>query len=134
MAKRDPFFAKLAAAVKGLLLPSESDSPLEVWRLPGGASAVQSAAALAKAAGIPAKTPAEILDAAAFFGPLCTEREGQGPAVKKAIVKFRKLQALMEAGLEGLRIYRFGGTKKTVLIIGVEGEDLVGIKGMQVET
>ena len=134
MAKKDPFLVKLAAAVKGVMLPSESDSPLAAVHFPGMAAAAESATALARVAGLPAKSKSETMDVAAFFDPLCQEREGQGPEVRKTVAGFRKLRELLDAEVEEIKVYRFGTTKKSVFVVGKRGRDLFGVKGTQVET
>ncbi|HVJ83607.1 MAG TPA: nuclease A inhibitor family protein [Planctomycetia bacterium] len=134
MIRKNPFLMKLEAAVKGLSLPSESDAPLKTMHLPGSAIVAESAAAVARVADLPANAKTEVMDVAAFFDPLCQDREGQGPEVKKSIAAFRKLRELLEAEVEEIKVYRFGGTKKSVFVVGKRGRDLFGVKGTQVET
>lgn len=116
---RDPTLVKLKAAVKGLLYPSEYDSPFDVISLDGND---RSGAAVAKQLACKSSAKSQTLDE--FFEPLA------------GVEGFAGLRLTLEELLHDIRIYRFGSSGDVVVALVGSTSDghLVGLKTISVET
>ena len=114
--------AILADAVNGLLYPSESDSPFEVFRWPGtGDDPIKIAFALrGKNGPVTEQTLTE------FFAELEAGDDAD---------RFKKLHALLATTLSGLRVFRIGEVEVDVYLIGkAKAGDWCGLNTKSVET
>ncbi len=133
--KKKPFAEVLEAAIEGMLLPSEGDSPFEVveWEVP--AETLASAAAFKKLVGAPAKAKAESLDFEKFFAPHCADQDWHDDDGKAMAAKFRALRDLLKAELHELRVFRVGRIRINTYVVGRGGSThVVGLKALQIET
>ena len=115
-------FTLLQAAAQGLLYPSETDAPFDVFRWkPTGTDAAKDVLAHAtKLRGI------EEIPVAAFFDEL--DESDDAP-------RFRALRKVMESSLSGLKVYRIGSIEVEVFVIGkARSGDWVGLHTISVET
>ncbi len=103
----DPLLAKLTAATKGLLYPSESDAPLTpfVWE-----AGPNTAAAARRHAGLPAKARGKASSAADFF-------EGVAD-----VDGFPALQAALGELLSDVTVYRFGAANVSLVVVGTAAD------------
>ena len=133
--RKKPLTEVLAAAVEGLLLPSEADHPFEVVEWEHAATALATAASFKKLVGAPAKARAESLDAEKFLAPHCADREGLDDEGKAMAAKYRALREVLHAELHDLRVFRIGALRITTYLVGRLGSgDVVGLKALQIET
>jgi hypothetical protein len=120
----DPVLATLTKASKGLMLPSESDAPLEPFLWKDGADLTHER--LLQLSGSPADTAVEerTLD-----GLLRTV-----PSEDKA--KFQALAKVLKEQLSGVKVYVVGDeAEKQVYIVGkTPSGQWAGLKGSVVET
>jgi hypothetical protein len=111
---------KLKKATKGLLYPSEYDSPLEpfIWE-----AADNTLESVRRLSGEPANAPHRLISAEVFFEEV-KETEG-----------FPALYETLKALLTDLRVYRFGQANIKVYLVG-RSEDgrLAGLRTLSVET
>src|SRR5882724_729209 len=97
----------LRRAVAGLLYPSESDEPFDVFRWEGKVAAREQVARRAgKGKAVVEQTVGE------FFAAL----EGSDEAER-----FRKLREVMEGSLKSLQVFRGGGVRGDVYVVGQIG-------------
>lgn len=114
--------AALQAATHGLLYPSETDAPFDVfrWKPTGADPATDVIAHARKRGGI------EEVPAAAFFDELAQSDDAD---------RFGALRKVMESTLTGLKVYRVGSIEVEVFVIGkARSGDWVGLHTMSVET
>jgi hypothetical protein len=111
----------LRQAVAGLLYPSESDEPFEVFRWDGkGTAREQVAARAGKGKAIVEQTVDE------FFKAL----EGSDDAQRH-----RNLRETLEGNLKDLKVFRAGEVRVDVYIVGkTRSEALAGVHTVSVET
>jgi len=117
---RNKLLTDLKKATKGLLYPSEYDSPLEpfVWEVVDNTT--ESVRRLSRE---PEKAPCRVISVHDFFQEV-EEIEG-----------FTTLYETLEELLSDLRVYRFGDANIAIYIVG-HSEDgrLAGFKTLSVET
>lgn len=114
--------AVLEAATKGLLYPSETDAPFDVfrWKATGRDPARDVVAHAAK--------PREIeeVPVAAFFDELNESENAE---------RFSALRRVMESTLAGLKVYRIGSVEVEVFVVGkARSGDWVGLHTISIET
>ena len=116
--------SQLRLAVAGLLYPSESDEPFEVFTLPateGSSRAAVAARATANANAMSEQT------LEAFFGELVDDDQA---------IRFESLRKVLESNLSGLGVFRVTrGSEVDVYIVGraLDGA-WIGLKTLSVET
>jgi hypothetical protein len=115
----DQILKDLRAAVKGLLYPSEYDSPFEVTFLEGSEN---SATEVGRQLGSNSKRQTQTV--AEFFDPVAS------------IEGFSALRQTLENQLTGVRVYRFGTTGDIIVALVGATKDgrLVCLKTVSVET
>ena len=123
MAKH-PAVDALAKAAKGLMFPSESESPLEPFLWPGDVPL--SVARLLELAGAAAGTPVAEVSLATLFRTI----------PKDDRPSFDRLQAALSEQVSGLKVYKVGAeAEKQVYIVGRTSDgQLAGLKTTVVET
>ena len=122
MAKSPAIPKSLKDATRGLLFPSETDSPVEAFAWPAGPV---DAAGVRAAAGIDAKAAVHEQTLGDFFRAVPSAMRGRF---------FELLVALAEhAG--GARVFKFGGPKFEVYVVGTAADGRrVGVRTQVVET
>jgi hypothetical protein len=125
--------AALVAAASGLLVPSESDSPLTLFRHDGAAPPTP--ATMLAQLGLPPTTPVETRTLDEFFAPLTAVAEWMDDAQRGQAARFAELRAQILARLSDIVVYRFGRVRVTVLIVGrAPAGDIVGLTATLIET
>ncbi len=122
MSKSPAIPKSLRDATKELKFPSETDAPVEPFAWPGGPV---TAAGVLAAAGITGKPKVEELTVSEFFRSLPTAVRGQF---------FDLLVAFVEH-LSGVKVFKVGGPKFTVYVVGTTADGhRAGVKTEVVET
>lgn len=122
MAKSPAVPKALKDATKGLLFPSETDSPLEAFAWPAGP--VDAAGVLA-AAGESAKAKVEEQSLSDFFRAVPTAARGD----------FFPLLVALAEHLSGVKVFKIGGPKFTSYVVGTLANGArAGVKTTVVET
>jgi hypothetical protein len=114
----------LAAAADGLLVPSEHDYPLELFRWDGCAPLTP--ASLVAALGLPPHTPVETRDLATFFAPLTRTADETDAAAQATAARFAALRTQIAAALTDVVVYRVGRIQITAIIAGTTAEGATG--------
>lgn len=94
----------LCREVSGLLIPSETDSPIWVEEVPGGPTS----AWLRQRTAQPADAPIEVESVEAFLRPLAAVREGSTEEEAAKAARFVSLLGWIDEGLRGAVVYRVG--------------------------
>lgn len=111
----------LRKASAGLLYPSESDAPFDVFQWPASGSAREQVAAHAKPGQAVEEVPVDT-----FFAEL----EGTEEAAN-----FRQLRKILETVLTDVRVFRAGSVKVDVYVVGMTHSfGWVGLHTTSVET
>jgi hypothetical protein len=125
--------AALTAASAGLLVPSESDYPLEPFVWPGPAPIT--VAALLAHLGLPPDTPVETRGVERFLGRLARERDWMGAADRAKAARFGALQRLFLERLSDVVVYRVGEIELQVFTVGRDADGrYLGLRTTQIET
>ena len=124
MAKANAVLKELAAAVTGLLFPSETDAPLEPFAWPGASGPPDEAAVRANA-GVASDAPVERVTLAELTRTIPDESRGDyGP-----------LFAVLRNRLKNVAVFKVGEVTVDVYIVGrtTDGQ-YAGVKTQVVET
>ncbi len=107
---------RLEQAIDGLLFPSESDAPLEVfvWR----DAAPFSPQALLAYAGYDKTTPVRTTALDRFFRPVTTSRAWYGEEERERMRRFRALRDLLKTELSDIKVYKIGTVAIDVYVVG----------------
>jgi histidine triad (HIT) family protein len=124
MAKPDPVLDALTQASKGLLLPSETEAPLEPFAWPD--CGALTAKRVQELSGTPTATAVD----ETTLDDLLRTVPSEGRA------RFQTLARTLEAQLAGIKVYKFGDqAEKMVYIVGKTPDGRwAGLKTMVVET
>lgn len=117
-----------------LLMPSESDYPLEVFCWQGQAQEDLTTKKLLELASRSQETPVEIVALDDFFRNVAQEKEWHDEAQKNNVSRFQALIKTLKENLRDLRVYRVGNINLDVYIVGKTEDDLVGVSTKVVET
>ena len=127
-------FTALTKASKGLLYPSETDAPFEVYAWKNAGGALGPAKLLTLAEQDPAR-PVEVTTVDEFFAPLIAEKDWHGREEKALVQKFKELRQAIDANLIDPKVYRVGAVEIAIYIVGKTHDgDLAGLKTTSVET
>lgn len=124
---------RLEQAVAGLLYPSETDAPIEVfaWR----DQTPFSQQALLASSGHDEKTALKTIDLERFFAPVTTPQAWHGPEEQERTKRFTALRDLLKSELEEITVYRVGSVNIDVYVVGHTADGTyMGIKTRVVET
>ena len=133
MSKKSALSAKLAKAVQGLVLPSESDHPFAVVEYPG-TKLPSDVRAFRKLVGIDGKSPVGDFYVNEWLDALTKEQPNDGADVQKLRAKFRKLSELLNAEFPSLRGFKAGKINVNTYLLGATEDGVIGIKAGGVET
>ncbi len=131
-----PLNAKLAEATTGLLWPSETDRVIYPVRLGAAPSARQSLPnALRTALNEGSKVPVEQVDFAQQFARLTEVNDPSDPGSVERAGRFEALQKVLTENLTDLHVFRLGGVRKDVYVLGKDAAgQWVGVMSGVVET
>jgi Nuclease A inhibitor-like protein len=124
--------AILAAAVDGLLMPSETDAPFEpiMW----GPDA-PTPAALRAHSGRPDGAPVLADEAAELLAGLARAEPWHTPEQRRRAARFADLQILLATHLAELRVYRVGAVEIALYLIGRDASGAyIGLRTLVVRT
>ena len=117
MKSDEEILSELARAAEGLLLLSESDHPLEPFRLEG-AAAEPDRARLRELSGSPPDARVEVTTPDAFFAVAAGEQPWKGEAELSTARRFQHLLRVLKAELTDLRVYRVGEINIPAYVLG----------------
>jgi hypothetical protein len=124
----------LTKASKGLLYPSETDAPFEVFTWKDGINALTPAKLLALADQDRA-SPVALATVDEFFAPLIAEKDWHGREEKAIVRKFQLLRQAVDVNLLDPKVYRVGAIEITIYLAGKARDgDWAGLKTTSVET
>jgi len=127
-------FMALTKASKGLLYPSETDAPFEVFAWKNGTGALTPARLLGLAQLDPA-SPVAMATVDDFFAPLIAEKDWHGREEKAIVQKFEELRQAVDAQLTDAKVYRVGAIEIAIYLAGKTHDgDWAGLKTTAVET
>jgi|GEM_PF-1446479 len=130
---RGDTLAALAAAVEGLLVPSESDFPLEPFRWEGAGRLTPEA--LLERLGLPPDTPVETRSSEAFFAPLARRADWMDAGQLAQADRFAALAALVAERLPDAVAYRAGQIRIAAVVVGQDRDgSAVGLRTTLIET
>jgi hypothetical protein len=124
----------LKGASRGLLFPSETDSPFEpfVWE---GEEGKPDKAGVLERAGKPPRTPVKVMSLDAFFRDVTTDENWHDAEEKEEVRKFRQLVQTLKKALKDIKVFKLGKVESDVYIVGrTESGDWAGLKTKVVET
>ncbi len=125
--------AALTAAAEGLLVPSEQDVALALFRWPQRQQLTP--ARLVAALGRPPATPVETRTLDSFFAPLTRTHTALAPDEQAQAARFAALRDLIVAHLSDPLVYRVGSVEIDLLLLGrLPNGQLVGLRTSVVET
>lgn len=116
--KNSDLIKRIAAACVGLVFISETDSPVEPFfgKEPAGSKCVE-------------------VEFEKFFERMTGKREWHSIKDRKNAEGFKKLKALLEAELDGLRVCKIGEVQIDIFVVGCDKEGkFAGVKMKAVET
>ncbi|QCR21776.1 nuclease A inhibitor family protein [Pontibacter sp. SGAir0037] len=120
---------ELKKAVDGLLMMSETDEPFEFYFDEQHNASQLNEETVRKLAGMPAGYPMEAVEVDYFFRNMVKHEDEQQAK------RFQHLLHLLQDNLQGVKAYRVGEQRITVLILGLtEDEIIAGLKTVLVET
>jgi hypothetical protein len=129
-----PALTALTKASKGLLYPSETDSPFEVFVWHGATGPLTTAKLLALAKQ-DRTSPVAATTVDEFFAPLVAEADWHGREEKAIVQKFKQLRQAVDAQLADAKVFRIGAIEITIYLVGkTQDGDWGGLKTMAVET
>lgn len=130
-----PSLFLMKEASTGLLMPSESDYPFELFLAPAVSNLPLPPQVLLSWLGRPADTPVETAELSYFFRNVTRDRPEHGTAEKESVQRFRHLQQVLEQALQGVRVYRVGTIRVEALVLGRTREgQIAGLKTTLIET
>jgi len=121
----------LTQASQGLLMPSESEYPFEVfiWE----ATELTSEKIL-ELTHYPPATSIEEVELDYFFRNVATEKDWHDKIQKENVVKFQNLVQVIKNNLAEIRVYRIGTIEVNVYIVGKTNDGLAGLATKVIET
>jgi hypothetical protein len=124
----------LIKASKGLMYPSETDAPFEVFTWKNGTAPLTPARLLALGELDPA-SPVDAKTVDDFFAPLIAEKDWHGREEKAIVQKFKELRQAVDANLTDPKVYRVGAIEIAIYLVGKTHDgDWAGLKTTSVET
>jgi hypothetical protein len=126
--------AALTQAVEGLTYQSETDAPWAAFAWPAAKGPPTPNGVRVQGSHLKG-SKVEEQDVDAFFAPFTRDQDWYEEADKAAAAKYRSLLAAVRQNLAGPKVYRVGGRKQTVYVVGEASEGgWAGVKTTAVET
>jgi hypothetical protein len=116
MKSDEQVLAELAGAAEGLLYMSESDYPLEPFRLEG--AGLPTPEILRESAGEAADAPVRVLSLEEFFRAPTSEPSWKGEAELPTARRFQALVRALRENLSDLKAYKVGSINMRVYVLG----------------
>ncbi|HEV2707170.1 MAG TPA: nuclease A inhibitor family protein [Pyrinomonadaceae bacterium] len=107
---------ELERATTGLLFMSESDYPVEVFRLEGAEGLTHDL--LRRKAGADGEAAVVVQSVEDFFRVAAGEQEWKGAAELETARRYQALVGLLKSALEDVRVYRVGEINIGVYVVG----------------
>lgn len=124
----------LRQASEGLLFPSETDAPFEVFFWDDEKAAELTPDTIAALAGASSGTPVKTAKLETFFRPAVKEEDWHNEEEKAEVERFKALLKTIKDHLKGVKVFRVGDTKIDVFIVGQVIGGYAGLKTQVVET
>ncbi len=131
---KDELIAQLNEKIDGLYFPSESDFPFEVIVWENFADSLFNTEKWLTHIGLPTDSPIEHTSLNYLFRNLSVEQAWHDELQKAQVAQFKALQDFLQTHLTDLTVYRVGRIEITVFILGIFGNDVIGLKTQAVET
>jgi hypothetical protein len=121
----------LTQASQGLLMPSESEYPFEVFI---GEGAELTSEKILELTHYPPATSIEEVELDYFFRNVATEKDWHDSIQKENVAKFQNLVQVIKDNLAEIRVYRIGTIEVNVYIVGKTNDGLAGLATKVIET
>jgi hypothetical protein len=121
----------LTQASQGLLMPSESDYPFEVFVWEDVELTPENILELTN---YPPATSIEQVELDYFFRNVAKEKDWHDEIQKENVAKFKKLVQVIKDNLAELRVYRIGSIEVNVYIAGKTHDGVAGLATKVIET
>jgi hypothetical protein len=121
----------LTQASQGLLMPSESEYPFEVfiWK-----DVELTPEKILELTNYPPATSIEQVELDYFFRNVATEKDWHDKIQKEHVAKFQNLVQVIKDNLAELRVYRIGTIEVNVYIVGKTNDGVAGLATKVIET
>jgi len=121
----------LTQASQGLLMPSESEYPFEIftWK-----NVELTAEKILELTNYPPETLIEEVELDYFFRNVATEKDWHDNIQKENVAKFKNLVQVIKDNLAELRVYRIGTIEVNVYIVGKTNDGVAGLATKVIET
>lgn len=121
----------LTQASQGLLMPSESEYPFEVFIWEGAELTSEKILELTH---YPPATSIEEVELDYFFRNVATEKDWHDKIQKENVAKFQNLVQVIKDNLTDIRVYRIGTIEVSVYIVGLTNNGVAGLTTKVIET
>jgi hypothetical protein len=121
----------LTQASQGLLMPSESEYPFEVflWK-----DVELSLEKILELTNYPPETSIEQVELDYFFRNVAIEKDWHDEIQRKNVTKFQNLIQVIKGNLAEIRVYRIGTIEVNVYIVGKTKDGVAGLATKVIET
>jgi hypothetical protein len=121
----------LTQASQGLLMPSESEYPFEVfvWE-----DVELTPEKILELTNYPPATSIEQVELDYFFRNVATEKDWHDKIQKENVAKFKNLLQVIKDNLAEIRVYRIGTIEVSVYIVGKTNDGVAGLATKVIET
>jgi hypothetical protein len=121
----------LTQASQGLLMPSESEYPFEVfiWE-----DVELTSERILELTNYPSATLIEEVELDYFFRNVAIEKDWHDKIQKENVAKFQNLVQVIKDNLAEIRVYRIGTIEVNVYIVGKTNDGLAGLATKVIET
>ena len=121
----------LTQASQGLLMPSESEYPFEVfiWK-----DVELTPEKILELTNYPPATLIEEVELDYFFRNVAGEKDWHDEIQKENVAKFQNLVQVIKDNLADIRVYRIGTIEVNVYIVGKTNDGLAGLATKVIET
>jgi hypothetical protein len=123
----------MSKASAGLLFPSETDAPFEVFEWPGEQGKPDKGRVL-ELAGLPPTTPVRTKSLDAFFREVTREQDWHDDQEKAEVARFQQLVRTLEESLTDVKVFLAGRIEQDVFIAGRSDSGWAGLKTRVVQT
>jgi hypothetical protein len=121
----------LTQASQGLLMPSESEYPFEVFVWKDVELTPQKILELTNC---PPETSIEQVELDYFFRNVATEEDWQDRIQRENVTKFQNLVQVIKDNLAEIRVYQMGSIEVNVYIVGKTKDGVAGLTTKMIET
>lgn len=121
----------LTQASQGLLMPSESEYPFEVFIWAGAELISEKILELTH---YPPATSIEEVELDYFFRNVINQKDWHDKIQKENVAKFQNLVQVIKDNLAEIRVYRIGTIEVNVYIVGKTNDGLAGLATKVIET